>query len=579
MLKFVFLLLFLACQSQSGVSSDLPWERWVLLKSGGNRITMHRGLPSSRSSGNNMLAWTSYKNTLMKNGWIQIEVTTNENADNKLQAYAAGYMEGYLTKQHIADRWTNYYKPGHFCSPTSSTLYCNNLRYYLTRNTQHMLKKIKKNPNSAYWNQIHLLLVQAQGLIDGYYKRTHINANIRFKPFGLYYLNLLGDMETLQPIMKGTPIKVVTSPDDVTPGSCSALVKLLPNNTDVFMGHATWTNYRSMLRMMKRYNLNFKDKSGNKIPGHTMAFPSQPGQLYSKNDFYTLSSGLVTMETSMSNFNKKLWTIVREEYWNVLEWIRNVVANRMAGDGEEWCEVFSRHNSGTYNNQWMIMDYNKFQPGVQPTKGSGLLHLLEQMPTLVTYRDITEHLVNQTYWPSYNMPYFKETNELSQLYRISNIYKSFSYHGATRAKMFARNQTCVKDIKTMFKLMRYNNYKHDPLSACNCDPPYTAAKAIAARGDLNQANGTYSMKSYGLADYVATDAKVVGFSMMKNFEILAECGPTHDQQPPFVWSKSPFSHFSHKGMPDKYDFKPTLIIWDKFSPLKILEKIHKSVNL
>ena len=40
-------------------------------------------------------------------------------------------------------------------------------------------------------------------------------------------------------------------------------------------------------------------------------------------------------------------------------------------------------------------------------------------------------------------------------------------------------------------LSRYNNYQLDPLSACKCNPPYSATNAIAARADLNLANGTY----------------------------------------------------------------------------------------
>ena len=38
---------------------------------------------------------------------------------------------------------------------------------------------------------------------------------------------------------------------------------------------------------------------------------------------------------------------------------------------------------------------------------------------------------------------------------------------------------------------RYNDFKHDPLSACNCTPPYSAENAVCARSDLNDVNGTY----------------------------------------------------------------------------------------
>ena len=52
---------------------------------------------------------------------------------------------------------------------------------------------------------------------------------------------------------------------------------------------------------------------------------------------------------------------------------------------------------------------------------------------------------------------------------------------------------CLHDyIKSSFLYnYRYNDFKHDPLSACNCTPPYSAENSISARSDLNSPNGTY----------------------------------------------------------------------------------------
>ena len=62
---------------------------------------------------------------------------------------------------------------------------------------------------------------------------------------------------------------------------------------------------------------------------------------------------------------------------SVLEWARNSIANRLAVDGASWIDTFSRYNSGTYNNQNMIFDYNKFTPG-QPLI-NGTFYLCEQV--------------------------------------------------------------------------------------------------------------------------------------------------------------------------------------------------------
>ena len=44
-------------------------------------------------------------------------------------------------------------------------------------------------------------------------------------------------------------------------GSCSALIKLLPDNKDLFISQVTWTTYASMLRIYKLYELQFVNNS------------------------------------------------------------------------------------------------------------------------------------------------------------------------------------------------------------------------------------------------------------------------------------------------------------------------------
>lgn len=63
-----------------------------------------------------------------------------------------------------------------------------------------------------------------------------------------------------------------------------------------------------------------------------------------------------------------------------------------------------------------------------------------------------------------------------------------------------------------FSLIRYNNFKEDPLSQCDgCDPPANGENAISARSDLNPANGTYPFGALRQRQHGGTDMKVFIF--------------------------------------------------------------------
>jgi hypothetical protein len=38
----------------------------------------------------------------------------------------------------------------------------------------------------------------------------------------------------------------------------------------------------------------------------------------------------------------------------VLEFMRNILANRLANNGSHWADIYTQYNSGTYNNQNMV---------------------------------------------------------------------------------------------------------------------------------------------------------------------------------------------------------------------------------
>ena len=105
-----------------------------------------------------------------------------------------------------------------------------------------------------------------------------------------------------------------------------------------------------------------------------------------------------------------------------------MVANMLGTSGSEWSDTFSAYHSGTYNNQWLVIDLNKFEAGVEPT--SDLLWVTEEAPGLMHAQDQTATLASAGYWASYNVAFYDDIRAV--------LGEQTPYDSATRAKLFRR---------------------------------------------------------------------------------------------------------------------------------------------
>ncbi len=195
-----------------------------------------------------------------------------------------------------------------------------------------------------------------------------------------------------------------------------------------------------MIRIYKHYQFNFHHHS---VKSQRSSHSSYAGFISSSDDFYVLDTGLVVAETTISILNEKLYNLC-EPATSVLAWVRNLVANRMANSGEEWCNIYKEHNSGTYNNQWLIVDYKRFDSGTG-TLNPGALYVMELIPGFVEIKDMTPVLQSDSYWASYNRPYFESINEKSMYGHFTTKHgEMFSYRNCPRAKIFHRDHSSVR---------------------------------------------------------------------------------------------------------------------------------------
>ncbi|XP_052756530.1 putative phospholipase B-like 2 [Galleria mellonella] len=510
------------------------------------------------------VAKATYRNEINNTGWAYLELHTSADSSDEKQAYAAGYLEGFLTRDLIWMHWQNMLKG--YCY--NKTDVCGLIEDFVDKNEAYISSMVQKNPNDPYWYQMKLYYIQLEGLAVGYNEAT-TNAYELLTIRDIIWINMLGDLDELAFALSMSKV----SPDGMLfPEHCTGLVKLLPDLSNLYTSHVTWNSYQSMLRFQKMYVLRYhvSPRSQRRIPGYKMSLSSYPAFVQSTDDFYIISSGLVAAETTIGNSNRTLFKLV-QPVGQILEYARAMVANRLARNGKEWVEIFRRHNSGTYNNQWYIVDYNKFKASTANTKGSvqpGLLWIIEQLPGYTEAADLTEQLVSTTYFPSYNIPYFPAVFNMSGgNERVRTHGDWFGYHTNPRAKIIKQKQASIRDLRGMYATMRYNDYKHDPLSRCAaCRPPYSACNAIAARNDLNPANGTYPFSTLGHRSHGATDAKVTSAQLRTAHQFVAVASPTHDISrgvPPFAWSEFDMGpHITHIGHPDLWMFPPELHRWE-----------------
>jgi hypothetical protein len=431
--------------------------------------------------------------------------------------YAAGFAEGALTWQEMW--WFSQNENTNATLPAEISTFLEQQQAW----TRQMAAQY--GDSDPYWHHVGLLDAQMQGLIDGY--RFSAPADKQLPDMAIYVMTLGDDIDTLYDKFGAGGLRASEVADMGGRDHCSALVRLLPDNSEVFVSQVTWASFTSMLRIFKHYSfpLTLTDNSNALVAGVNISFSSYPGCLFSGDDYYQMApSMLVNLETTIGNDNPALWKYVVPQ--SVFDWQRNMVSNRLAHSGAEWAATFTKYASGTYLNEFLTFDFKLFTPGRPPQPGA--LWILDEIPGNIRSADVTSVLISQGYFPSYNIPYFPDIYNLSGLPAEAAQYGAFfTYDMCPRAQIFRRNASDVVDLSSMQRLMRYNNFLNDPLAACDCKPLGASGEnAVAARCDLNPPDGTYPFSALGFRNHVGTDAKIVSSTLIAQGATSAQSGPT-----------------------------------------------------
>ena len=370
-----------------------------------------------------------YNDTLEKKGWDTLSIKTNKIFSDEIQMESAGRLEGYLTRKRIYNHYIN----------CKSFIDIKDKSYnFLVEQENFIVESYKKNPENIYFYLGNLILIQFNSLINEYNKNSEEEKKIDKK--GFYYLQHQADLIEINDKYYPKNIYNFTKEElenyILEKTHCSSLFKIKEDLSDIFFGHNTWHYYGMMTRIFKEYNINLNHPL---IKNKNVLFSSYPGTLNSLDDFYINSkSNLIVIETTNIFFNQTLYDYIHPN--NILCWQRVIIANFLSNSSFEWTQHFSKYNSGTYNDMFMILDMKKvnLEKGIIEDKS---FYIIETLPNYIFINDITNYLI-RSYWPSYNTPFDKENIKISN---ISNFIKEFpemknasDYNNNIRAKIFRR---------------------------------------------------------------------------------------------------------------------------------------------
>ena len=488
----------------------------------------------------NYVATAFYTDSLLEIGWDKLSIRTNPLYRDEIQAEGAGRLEGALTKERIYNFFLNLEQEVDINERISK---------FFEDQEAFVIDSVEKGEGSRdpMLYNAYLIKKQYNGMMEQYNITADADKKLTKNNFHLmnYYAELFDLADKYRVEVEGeTDYKQMDNEQllkiFLERTHCSALFKLKNDFSDLYFGHNTWNTYFSTIRLIKEYNFNFNNRW---VRSKNIIFTSYPASISSIDDFYITSHGLIAIETTNSMYNDSLYSEINPNTLFTCE--RAMICNRISNSSKEWAENFAKYNSGTYNNQFMILDKNKVNL-VNKSIEQDAFYIVETLPGLVKINNVTD-IFKFGYWSSFNLPFDKEIYDLSGLKEVIDSRPEaasyLSYDMCARTKIFRRDQWSSDNLDGFMKLMRYNDYLHDPFSEGN--PSYT----ISSRSDLaGSCSGAYDSKVGVLSDWNETYVK---------FRLIG--GPTFNEElgiEPFAWENASerCRNHIHNMIPDVLKF-------------------------
>ena len=331
-------------------------------------------------------AWASWEDSISEVGWYKFHVETNENSLSEDQFRCAGALDGYLGQERIYQRFMLYKDQ---MGLEREKPFQEKWENWMTSNLEYTRTQAEQDDSS--WRSIKLILNHFDGLVEGYQMIAPESQQLRM--MDILFIQSVGDVYDLETYWEPNYY------NELHHLECSGLIAMTEGYGELFFGQAAWSSFQKMHQVLKEYNIKAKEHKNKRVVVST-----RMGAIASSDDFWINDGGLMILETTNNNFNTSLYQRITEK--SVLTWIRTLHAAWTSTGAKEWTEEFIRENSGTYNNQYVVVDAKKFVPGQKPEKD--LIWVIEQLPGMYRSADATELLAERRWFPSINTPWFED---------------------------------------------------------------------------------------------------------------------------------------------------------------------------
>jgi hypothetical protein len=284
-----------------------------------------------------------------------------------------------------------------------------------------------------------------------------------------------------------------------------------------------------MVRVMKTYTLNF----GTPVGKITMS--SYPGCVSSTDDYFITGNGFVLMSTN-------LWIPRSGEYSRpartndgLPSFVRAIVATRLAVHPRMWANTYGFLSGIAGAKQWLITDYAQFAYGQPITNGT--VFLVESLPKLMRFGDVSESLSVNGFFEVHGEPHFRQMREIFGL----SLFGEGSYEEHLQSALLDK-ATTIDNLE----MARQVFSEIEP--ARTSEGSGITPIPILSRHDVGDPDLTPIPEG-------AIDAKITSRCLVKEHAIQARSGPPHDEKyPPFNWTSSGFFHWPHAGLPVLWNF-------------------------